>query len=296
MYNVAMPDLERVNIAPQARKLQEKGYVEGDPETSFDPVLGLRPELRALTAVLVDEYVGYVYERRNTQGALMLREYIQAPFAQVKEYMHRTINDAAYMLIIKYESGRGKPQMQSAFDRFQTLRRNFDPTEDALDYFSGGNGTATNTMANILSLIPDLMEGERTPERMLQAARASYPMIVNLAAMHQNSFVEANTRLSYGYKVESFRVFNRDLFELASVNGVERLGFSPAGHEVMDQIKHEEEQFAQKHKDGQRTGCPALVNFGEGSAVRRLWDWHLEIAEQVYNKFYASEASSEQAA
>ena len=42
--------------------------------------------------------------------------------------------------------------------------------------------------------------------------------------------------------------------------------------------------------DGSRdaTGCPALVKFGKESAVRKLWEWHLELGKVIYSQSYPS--------
>lgn len=39
-------------------------------------------------------------------------------------------------------------------------------------------------------------------------------------------------------------------------------------------------------------GCPAMVNFGDGSAVQKLWTWCTELAQVIYQHKYKDQVSS----
>ena len=38
--------------------------------------------------------------------------------------------------------------------------------------------------------------------------------------------------------------------------------------------------------DSPTAGCPAMVNFGEDSALKNMWDWHVDIAGTIYQQLY----------
>ncbi len=276
----------RVNIGPQARQIKRDGTASSHVYTDL---ASLKPELEAVTAVIADRIVTDAYNDRNLrlQTAIVLGTGRDDPFGTLEKVMMQDIGGFAIRLDGNVNSGKTDPEFQTTYSRFSQLLKNrsdldpevaFRPTPAAL---YGGLQTASFIMSESLRLIHDLGKG-KAPEELVEIARQSYPLIVNLAAMHLEHFVFVGNVIHPGIEGdESFGAekLSDEKFALTGEPGKERLGLT---QEALEEIERLIELDGPETLDTPTTGCPALVNFGEGSAIRKLWDWHLELAERIY--------------
>lgn len=275
----------RVNIGPIARQINSDGTLNS---ASYADFASMKPEFEALTAVLVDKVVTIAHDERDTnlQASLVLNFGREDTFRTLEKVMTQDIGGAAYRLDRLIEIGSVSPDFQATYDRFSVLlkaRSELDPEvpnhPTLISALYGGIQTATLTMSESLRLIHDLGKG-KTPQELVEIARRSYPLIVNLAAMHLEHFTFAGTVLQPEEErdvEEGFNHLSISKFTLSGEPGNERLEITSEA--LADINKLIEEAGPQETPT---TGCPALVNFGEGSAIRKLWDWHLELAERIY--------------
>jgi hypothetical protein len=311
-----MPISERVNIATAAKDLRTNGYGEAQ---RFDPDLGNKPELFAVTSILIDDLVKDAYDSRNVTAMASKVTNRDFAFALIREMMEEELKTASFTTVAKLNSGGGSESLRSVFQRMQTLLREENPTISDEKYLDSGVGTATVVSANVLSLIPRVMEGKITHQRMLGVAQASYPLVLKLAAMRLDPFLFTAERMRdfSSSTVAFFRSFDPGFFELSKPQKEgqeERLDFNERGRDILSAVSDPKfvypfqaspflsQEVIDTHtrnviegRDPQ-IGCPGLVNFGEGSAIRTLWDWHVEIAREVYPMFYPSESQTEQVA
>ena len=63
--------------------------------------------------------------------------------------------------------------------------------------------------------------------------------------------------------------------------GLRKLAFTSKIKNDLDQIRSNTDLMR-----GPRLTCPALIDFGEGSAMQRLWYWHVAVGETLYQYLY----------
>lgn len=92
-------------------------------------------------------------------------------------------------------------------------------------------------------------------------------------------FVAICTRLEEGSIF--FKRFDPKYFALKDVRDGKQLVITDSakayGQEDVEKL------HAFNHTGPATIGCPAMVNFNGSSAVRKLWDWHIELAETIYS-------------
>ncbi len=274
----------RVNISPMAKQIRTDGPTS---VTTHTDLKSLKPEFEAINAVLIDRIIGDSYEERDLglQSALILNFGRENTFETLEKVMMQDIGGTVIRLGNRLDSNADSPEYQATYTRFKQLletRAELDPEIVFLPSLSalyGGLQTATFFMSESLRLIHALGNG-KSPEELLAIARRSYSLIVNTASMHLEHLVHTGAVI-HPEKDETdpnkFGNLALSKFALIGEPGNERLGINPlASAEILELIGDTNEL------DTPTTGCPALVNFGGGSAIRKLWDWHLELAERIY--------------
>ncbi len=143
----------------------------------------------------------------------------------------------------------------------------------------GGIQTAVNVMSGALEVIGIIGKG-KSPEELVGIAERSYPLIARWASIHLAEFLPTVHALQVRDKQNNvLGPFKPQNFTFSGEQGAERLDVSDRGRESVLRSLSTQEPV---EYDSPTVGCPAMVNFGQGSAVRTLWDWHLEIAQRVY--------------
>ena len=98
----------------------------------------------------------------------------------------------------------------------------------------------------------------------------SFPHAAELSMMHQEGF----SQVSHDPK---------DYVLVEGASGL-RLTLTPEGRDRV--LSFPPDPSPKSLYDEYITGCPAMVNFGKGSATRRLWDWNKHIATVLYYRKY----------
>lgn len=284
-YNTRHMSTEtRVNIGPMAKQIKTDGPTMATTHTDLK---SLKPEFQAVSAVLIDKIIADSYEERNLglQSALILNFGRENTFETLEKVMMQDIGGTVIRLGNRLDSNADSPEYQATYNRFKQLletRAELDPEIVFLPSLSslyGGLQTATFFMSESLRLIHALGDG-KSPEELLAIARRSYSLIVNTASMHLEHFIHTGTVI-HPEKDETDQSRFGDLalskFALIGEPGSERLGLSPEATLEIQRLIDEAGKL-----ETPTTGCPALVNFGGGSAIKKLWDWHLELAERIY--------------
>ncbi len=149
-------------------------------------------------------------------------------------------------------------------------------------FISGGSRTAASVMGSLINILPEVYERndlELNPESLVSTARNSFSLVADLAMRHIYDFGTVHIRLEEGSKF--FKRFNSKYFVLKDISGGRQLT-------ITEDAKNYDEDIAQvfhseNYIGGATIGCPAMVNFNGESAVKKLWNWHLELAEAIYS-------------
>lgn len=180
-------------------------------------------------------------------------------------------------------SENASPQLVSAYKRLDMLTwflhevipsKRKEPGMRRL--MKEGIGTATDAMSGILGVIPKVDPAIQDPDQLVATAENSFPFVAQLASDHVGQF---------SHKINSLRAapwlpFLRDRFTFKELHGKQYLALSDLGQALFDEA---DQQFQEDNIDpSPKVGCLAMVNFGEGSAVSKLWDWYLEKGKQIY--------------
>lgn len=323
-----MLEERRVNIAPLAKTFRAKGHITPTPDPLNGNVsdskgkeevwYAVKQEYMALSSLFTDMVVERAYESRVNRKPFGLIRKINAEdtpsletetaetaivtevgdFLNVMLAMRDTLD-----LSLREEMGKfSSPQlpldeeslrMKPAYARLKKILEKTStssyPHRTVEDSLQGGIGTATETMKSCLEVIPKISDS-KNPEELLAIAKESFPFIAGLAMGHADIIVSLihalKVKESKNYFLGHFSPFESEFFTIKGG----RLSFSEKGEEVLQ--KAERSVIERANKSGTTSlivaGCPAMVNFDGTSAVRKLWNWHLEIAEHVYPKLVQS--------
>ncbi len=145
-----------------------------------------------------------------------------------------------------------------------------------------GIHTGDQTFVGIPEVIPHVFERQlqRTPSvtDVMATARHSYPLAVDLASGSTSRLAFTQSKILHN----EFSVFNPDNFYLTEGAHM-RLELKPDVRAEIDaSIAGVSGIFGDEHT----IGCPAMVNFGHGSAIQRFYTRTLQIMEQHAPIFY----------
>ena len=140
--------------------------------------------------------------------------------------------------------------------------------KDAFGLLRAGIATGITEISRTLQTIPAVYQkefpGEQPiSEELKQIARNSYPLVVQLASMDLGKFAFLSTELDA----------KRLRYQL--VNTPRGLALA-----LPSSLNYQ-------HSTDSK-GCPALVDLGLGSAVKRIWKWYLEIAAEIYEQKFGT--------
>ncbi|OGH30518.1 MAG: hypothetical protein A3E40_02640 [Candidatus Levybacteria bacterium RIFCSPHIGHO2_12_FULL_37_9] len=316
-----MNNENRVNITSFARQIKEGKMLEArdypllqafsSDEEMWEWHSKVKPELYALTAVFTDKLVGTAYDSRNNRqpfGLLKLDDsekdlssYRVAelrdldnmfPFVSITSYMWDTFSIVLDKEIREVEAGTSSPIMESVYRRLNVLlnllRKNMGEDHitqfryrDIYPFIITGSNFAATVMGGMIEVIPRVEGSVENPQRLTSIAKNSYPLVAKLAManMDKLNFVGALQGIPLKDLVLPFP-FRSRYFEIEGAGDEARLELSKEGKEQLKKSGLAWEELGIGRSS--TIGCPAMVNFEDGSAVKKLWDWHVEIAEKIY--------------
>lgn len=274
-------DQRRVNVTPQAKQYRTEGFRftpdtrlplgEVEPDSLEAKALWkkYKPELYALGSIFADRIV-----TAAVQSAEERFWYINQrdPFTSLGRKMQNHLYTHLAIEAMQMESANASPQLVSAYKRLDMLTwflyevipsKREEPGVRRL--MKEGIGTATETMSGILGVIPKVYPEKHDPDQLSAIAENSFPLVAQLASEHAEQFVP---------KIDSLRAlpgmpFLREKFILKEIRGKQYLAISEYGQVRFDEV---DQEFDEKRADISPTvGCLAMINFGEGSAVRKSW-------------------------
>ncbi len=152
-----------------------------------------------------------------------------------------------------------------------------------------GVGTATKLMAGLLKLIPQKCEEKLpaeqiTPALLTEIARNSAPLVGKLAMLNGDTLLHLNLLVSGSNNTKEEGPFFSKLepwyFMLRkAANGMRiDIDFAPKDLERLMESTRNTGQIV-------TAGCPAMVSInGEDSSIKKLWDWHVDIANEIYHR------------
>ncbi len=284
-----------------------------DGATFFEKHKAIKQELYSLTAVIADEVVRDAYVQRSYRspfGLMTLREpgdehlipLSEAktgnfrvvtksdidsfyPFFSVSDFVRETLFMSMADICSQASARLTSPELTSVYTRLQHILRKLNPhfpyeranrfEGGAEGFLASGINFAAVTMTGLLDTIDKLAAAECTGvQEQQEIAKNSYPLVMKLASGEFERVVKAVNVLSTAYPGNHL-MFDSTCFEIANKGNGRALEISLAG-----KLALEAEGLSldgANSFEGTVVGCPATVNFGEGSAVSLLWDWHVEI-------------------
>lgn len=144
---------------------------------------------------------------------------------------------------------------------------------DGAEKVKKGIYSAVYVMSKVVEAAPTL-EPNASPQRHIEVAKASYPFVAKIAMNRDGNFNQAIFLLTGQHLLEPG--FDEEVpFKTSklTITG-SRIDFSNATEETL-------KRFA---RNGDRPGCPAMWNPGDGSgsAIRKLYDWFVSQATDIY--------------
>jgi hypothetical protein len=144
-------------------------------------------------------------------------------------------------------------------------------------------------MTDVLRVIPDVYirdtgEDAPSPSNLTAIALHSYPTIVYLASFEiAASFIQAKLYLNGpGMDMQ----LSPDQFVLEKdKRGIGRIAIKNEIRHDLNKIRSDENLMK-----GPRLNCPAMIDFGDESAMKRLWWWHVAVGETLYQYLYPPQA------
>ncbi len=281
---------ERIRLKPLARKIQQGDIsnLTPSPDSSWSTY---KPELYAIASVLIDASTTKSIEFKNKRkpyglyvvedddnGIPIIRTVNSIdpddPFNSLQRGISHTLYLDLKSTICDIEDNSSHP-LHAALVRFNKLlsHKNSQLPKDlqrsTTRFIWAGIGTATSTMCGILEVIACKTE-PKNPDQMLDTARKSFPLVNRLAALNIDEFVPLDEYLR-------IRPHTR----------VHEAAYDPKNFEISQTgeltLVTNPNSFASPYDTPTiTTGCPAVIDLGKGSAIRRLWDWHLEIVPAIY--------------
>jgi hypothetical protein len=321
----------RSNIQPLARSMRDGGIVfPSEIRDPYKQVCGKRSaqayeiwnngkvERNALLAVLIDDVVDRAIADKplHPPYGLMTEKKGETvenfdpnkdSYVQLTLYIAGTLEEALELEMIDWEKAIEEDTHQenhkpvvSAYWRLAEIidwRQKYIERKGETDlqlFIENGMGTAANHMVAFLRLIPKVFQQENpdkapVPPELAELLRNSYYLIADLAAQHMYTFGEQEDILCDKHLFDTLR-YNPNDFIIHQTPHGPRLALKDT---VLQKIKSVPDQIPFLVDESRvATGCPALVNFGGSSAVRKMWDWNVELAEKLYPKLDSMVQSS----
>ena len=183
--------------------------------------------------------------------------------------------------IIPFEGGPNAESLDPIARRFKQLvngSKIFTSTEPA-EVLKMGAGTGANIMAYTLKVIPDVyraqLKSKPSAEQLILIARNSYGIINQLTSVYLWALAEIGPLLKTNENTDEF---DPSSFVLEEVRGQHRLAFTS---QTKKMIGDQNREMIAAYEPP-LIGCLARTDLGSGSAVDLLWEWVLEVGEQVY--------------
>jgi hypothetical protein len=280
----------------------------------------MKPEYFALTAVLTDRAINRAVDQRSQRPPFGLIEKSDDPYNRDKRInpphvtsveqildkhdlawsidttLERAVTEElAFIPSVTNPDGEMAP-VQSVFKRYKDLSafRKKYITEDLEDEFTmiyNGSGTAGIEMVGVIDVLPKVYEIkglQPVAEELTQTVANSFPLIAYLAMQHIYDFGEIETKKNRSFRLDNFEYvpdFDPYAFRLVETKKGKQLTLSPnLGSQDAPDSALLEKSRSTLLMGPDIIGCPAMVNFDGTSAIRKLWDWNVEIAEAVYTR------------
>lgn len=276
---------ERANMTSFANRIKIGGVYNDIPSES--PILHLehssqlrrfKPEIYAITAVIIDRVFSRLFnqkekyspptkfDQKNPYGSLQI---------QMKEIIFSAALDELEDLDEKLKNPENKEAIKAAYSRLIGIIHPVFPSFENANgstmvkvFVNSGIETAVSVMVNLLKTIPEVYvksKGKIVPiQTLIETASNSYPLLARLASMDLADFVSVNDY-----------IWNQSKFVLVGSNGNQRLDF-----------QDQEKDVITKSIIDNSKSCPAMVNFGEESAMKKLWQMHVDAAKIIYSDLY----------
>lgn len=227
-------------------------------------------------------------ENRTSPTALARLVVSERSYSGLRRLVRLDIQNASEALERKVERGEESAEITSVYERARVLLPQWaEDKRSIVKFLASGIITAVQFTTSVLEVIPRLETGTRDPAKLVETFEASYPFVTNWASAHLVDFIHlASTTFVADVESlqESFRVSN---FQLeVDGKGRKRLALSEEGKGAIKEQSLINDVFTKPTTP--TAGCPAMVYFEQGSAVRRLWNWYVEVAREVYPRLYSS--------
>jgi len=293
-----MTKKEQINFPPIAKKFKTEGY-KSCPYNHLEKS-ELKLVLYGVSSPFTEKIVKPLYENRseyppfglltNNGQAVDFKDLdFQFPFLSIAKFMKDIIaqntrktfeQDDQTQDAVFQENYEGLKELLSFLsihgDSFAKLKYRTGPS----GFMTNGSDFATLGCARFADVIPRLTPKSASYEQT-GIAKNSYPLLVKLSTGSLEKVVAIVNGLLLETDKNKFQ-FNVEYFRIVNKKGRSQLGISQKGNKRLKELGLSLNNLKSRDPFDM---CPAAVNFGEGSAVKILWDWYVEIASKIYSNF-----------
>lgn len=214
-------------------------------------------------------------------------------FGDLRWRMSGTLNDSFGQEIQSLERGlRNSPTdpISTVYSRFRSIVTSCHGTPET--WFEGGVSVAVDVMAKVLEVIPRVYQRQfpgQVPDvpTLVDIAHNSLPVISGLALEHviifnrKTDFLEESPALGWDGVIDP-----RHFLITQTKNGPRLIINEASRAELEMRLAHT--PLEGYGANTSKIGCPALFspNPKEDSAIEVLWNWHVDIARDIYRDVY----------
>lgn len=212
------------------------------------------------------------------------------PFSELREYMtatmHRGLRVQLQTLDKMVMDESSTDPIKKIYARFKKALEQYPNlesiTSSPYDFIEGGINSALAIMTGILEMIPEIYKRENEEDNSdaySQIAQNNLILINRLAGQHMDDFNYLIRKVRNKSMDNGF--FNPKYFAIDKTTN--RFTIKNSKKTWADHVDSVLKGFSNYFP---RKGCPAMVYTSNGSVIRNLWDWHVDISKTIYKNLY----------
>lgn len=304
---------QRIKAGLRAREFKAHGFVLGEGPDLLDPAFwqDLEPkynhfkeELYGLMAVFSDGVLKEAWERREKNPPFGLTKPIEGNFMGWTEpvtaehlfpplrfenlgnYMRSNLIRVAKDEADKIKNTKAEPEITSIYKRVEDILAFLDEhvpgyvQPDPLVFLNRGINTATDVASGFFQMV-DFLGDKSDPEQLIADMRDSWALAVEFGLgdrVQVKDAIHSLQELPFP-DISMLWPFQPKYFRLGRREGEKGLQLSKKGIKRLKAANIDPDFGANLDST---VMCLGMINLGDRSGAKIMWDWYLDIAKNLY--------------